>query len=98
MNPTAHHKSELDELVNTIAKESGSDIHLSEGRQPTLRVSGFLIPLVKKPSYTRDDVLGILHLMASPEHLEILDKKKEVDFAYTHNDKYRFRGNAYSHL
>jgi twitching motility protein PilT len=91
-------KAELDELVDTIVKESGSDIHLSEGRQPTLRVSSFLIPLVKKPNYTREDLHGILAIMLSPENLKLLETKKEVDFAYMHNIKYRFRGNAYNHL
>ncbi len=97
MNPISP-QSELNELVIAIVKESGSDIHLSEDRQPTLRVSGFLIPLVKKPSYTKADILAILKMMIGDEKFKIFEERKEVDFAYTHNDKYRFRGNAYNHL
>ncbi|HVS79853.1 MAG TPA: PilT/PilU family type 4a pilus ATPase [Candidatus Paceibacterota bacterium] len=91
-------QAELSELVDSVVKENGSDIHLSEGRQPVLRVSSFLIPLVKKPMYSREDVEGILKIMLTPDNEKILETKKEVDFAYTHNSKYRFRGNAYNHL
>jgi len=91
-------KTELDELVDSVVKENGSDIHLSEGRQPTLRVSSFLIPLVKKPKYAREDIVNLLKIMLSPENLKIFDEHKEIDFAYTHDVKYRFRGNAYVHL
>lgn len=93
-----NHKAELDELVDAIVKESGSDLHVSEGRQPVMRVSGFLIPLVKKQSYSRADMEGLLSMLLTPEGMKILQAKKEVDFAYTHAEKHRFRGNAYIHL
>ena len=43
-----NYKKELDELIETVIKEGASDLHLSEGRLPTLRVTGNLIPLAKK--------------------------------------------------
>ena len=41
------YKKELEDLISIVIKEDASDLHLSEDRVPILRVSGFLIPLVK---------------------------------------------------
>jgi len=46
------YKKELNELIKTVIDEGGSDLHISEGRRPTIRVSGFLITLVKKRTLT----------------------------------------------
>ena len=43
------YKKELDDLVEIIVSEKGSDIHLSVNAHPTVRVMGSLVPLIKKP-------------------------------------------------
>ncbi len=43
---------ELDDLIMTLIKESGSDIHFSVGSFPTLRVDRDLIPLTRKKELT----------------------------------------------
>ena len=48
-----NYQSELDELVEIVHRENGSDLHISEGRHPTVRVSGSLIPLIKKAPLTK---------------------------------------------
>ena len=53
---TVDYKKELTDLVDIVVSESGSDIHLSVGVHPMVRVSGSLIPLVKKPILTPDDL------------------------------------------
>jgi Tfp pilus assembly ATPase PilU len=45
----AEYKKELEELILTVIHEGASDLHLVSGRHPTIRVSGELVPLVKKP-------------------------------------------------
>ena len=89
------YKQELDELLETTISEDGSDLHLSEGRHPTLRISGFLIPLVKKDILTKESLLGLSNALLTLEQKQILTDKKEVDFAYVFKEKARFRGNAY---
>ncbi len=86
---------ELEQLISAVINEGASDLHLSEGRQPMLRVSGFLNSLVKKPALTRADTLGFLSVLLTPVNKEIFLEKKEFDFAYAYQDKARFRGNAY---
>lgn len=92
--PTEY-KKELEELIDYVIKEGASDLHLSEGRQPTIRVSGALIPLVKKPKLTTADTAGFLDELLSDEFKKSFYATKEVDFSYAYKDQARFRGNGF---
>ncbi|OHB11488.1 MAG: type IV pili twitching motility protein PilT [Candidatus Zambryskibacteria bacterium RIFCSPLOWO2_12_FULL_45_14] len=74
----------LNELVETVVKEGASDLHLSEGRLPVIRVSGFLIPLTKIPVISREDMDGLLSLLLTPPERKEFEDHKEADFAYSH--------------
>ncbi|MES2059887.1 MAG: PilT/PilU family type 4a pilus ATPase [Patescibacteria group bacterium] len=89
------YKKELNDLLETVIKEGASDIHLSEGRSPTIRVSGSLIPLARKAALKREDTEAILSLLVTPEMKSQFAKVKEMDFSYNFNEKARFRGNAF---
>ena len=41
-------QKELEDIILSVIKEGGSDIHFSANRRPTIRIAGNLIPLVKK--------------------------------------------------
>ncbi|MCR4334268.1 MAG: PilT/PilU family type 4a pilus ATPase [Patescibacteria group bacterium] len=89
------YKKELEDLINTVIKEGASDLHISEGRSPSIRVSGFLTPLIKKQAVSKDDVRGYLKELLTSENLERFLATKEIDFSYAYGDKARFRGNGY---
>lgn len=88
-------QKELKDLILTVAKEGASDLHLSVGRHPTLRISGSLIPLVKKPILTPKDTEGMIFTMLSEIDKDLLIKNKEIDFSFAFEEKIRFRGNAF---
>src|SRR3989344_9224750 len=88
-------KKELDDLLSAVIREAGSDIHISEGRKPAIRVSGYLVPLVKMEELRRETVLGVLSLMIPKQSMDQFIKTKEADFSYGYKDGNRFRGNAY---
>jgi twitching motility protein PilT len=88
----------LNTLVDIVNKEVASDLHLSEGRPPVIRVSGFLIPLLKIPAPTKEDMEGFLSILLSVDNRKEFNEKKEVNFAYSHKSKDRFRGNAFQEL
>lgn len=86
---------ELDELMQYMIQEGGSDLHLSEGRPPTIRASGFLIPLVKKPKLTKADTIGFIEELLTPENKKMFLENKEIDFSYDYKQLARFRGNGF---
>jgi len=88
------YKKEIDELVDLLIKEGASDLHLSTGRTPVIRVSGNLIPLVKKPVLSAADMKGFVSAFLSPENKILLENDKDVDFSYSLPHA-RFRGNAF---
>jgi twitching motility protein PilT len=92
------YKKEFDDLISTVIKEDASDLHLSEGRQPVIRVASFLVPLVNHPALTRADIKAILDEVLDATKKEVFLEKKEVDFAYNGHSQVRFRGNAYFQL
>jgi len=88
----------LNELVDIVVKENASDLHLSENRPPVIRVSNFLIPLVKMPVLSRENMEGLLLLLLSPLNRKEFDDNKETNFAYNHANLKRFRCNAFLSL
>lgn len=89
------YKRDLEELVVTVVKEGASDLHLTVGRHPTIRVSGDLIPLVNRPVLRPEDTVGLITEVLSPENKEEFWKNKEIDFAYSASANARFRGNGF---
>lgn len=89
------YRKELDLLVQIVLAERGSDLHLPVGSHPTLRVSGSLIPLVRKPILTDIDVAGFAQALMRPEFYEKLKNHFEIDFSYETNNGVRFRGHGF---
>ncbi len=89
------YKNELSDLIKTVFQEGASDLHLSEGKKPTIRVSGMLLPLVKRDVIGKEMIIGILSELVTKENREYFLKNKELDFSYGMDNGERFRGNAY---
>jgi twitching motility protein PilT len=89
------YKRELDELIAMVIREGGSDVHLYEGSHPIIRVSGAIIPLLKKPKLTKEDTKGFLEELLIPENRKVFLEKREVDFSYSYKNQVRFRGNGF---
>ncbi|MBP6856320.1 MAG: PilT/PilU family type 4a pilus ATPase [Candidatus Pacebacteria bacterium] len=90
------YKTELEELILTVLREGGSDLHISAGRYPAIRVTGQLIFLVKRAIFTNEDVLGILgQLLGDKEKIELFLENQEVDFSFNFRGESRLRGNAF---
>lgn len=88
------YNKEIEELVTLLIREGASDLHLSVGRPPVIRVAGGLIPLVKKAPLTLADMQGLKKVFLTEVNIELLEKVKDVDFSFS-MDNARFRGNAF---
>lgn len=89
------YKNELNDLIRTVFQEGASDLHLAEGKRPTIRVSSMLLPLVKRETISKEMMSGFLSELITKEKQEIFFKEKELDFSYTFENGERFRGNAF---
>jgi twitching motility protein PilT len=95
MSDTMDYKKELNELIGIVVAENGSDLHLSADNYPTIRVDGSLIPLMKKSRLSREDTLGFISVLLSPEKRDAFLSEQEVDFSYSHSENARFRCNGF---
>ncbi len=83
------------ELLDTVVREGGSDLHISVGSPPIIRVSGSLVPLVQHPVLTPKDTEDMLKSMAPPGRYEGFSENRAIDFSYAHKEQARFRVNGY---
>jgi twitching motility protein PilT len=89
------HKKEIEELILTVIRENGSDLHVGAGRKPALRVSGELIFLEKHPVFTKDDMVQILKELVDEQKVKKFLEEKELDFSYDFKGEARLRGNVF---
>jgi twitching motility protein PilT len=82
-------------LLDIVVKEGASDLHLSAGSPPLIRVAGSLVPLVQQDVLTGSAINDILHAMVPDDRLTHFASQQSVDFSYSHTKEHRFRVNGY---
>ncbi len=82
-------------LFDSLIAEGASDLHLSVGVKPVIRIDGSLAPVLKEEPLTNEDIADFLKVMVSSEKWEHFIKEKELDFSYAYKNGNRFRGNAF---
>jgi len=85
----------LIQLLDAVEQENASDLHISSGRPPTLRIDGRLVPLVKEGVLSSQDTEGLVFALLSSEQKERFIEERELDISYANRDKTRFRVNVY---
>ncbi|HMO78913.1 MAG TPA: type IV pilus twitching motility protein PilT [Candidatus Paceibacterota bacterium] len=91
----SEHKKTLDELIELVISQGASDLHLAEGRIPTVRINGDLNPIKKYNPFTKEQVKEILYEMLLESFRTTFEKRQQVDFSYATKDGTRFRGNGF---
>lgn len=89
------HKSQLDNLVHAVSEHGASDLHLTVGYKPTIRVAGVLVPLVNLPELTAEETQGIAFELLNEDNKKIFLAQKDIDFSFMASSGLRFRGNAF---
>ena len=85
----------LNNLVFTLVKESGSDIHLVVGMSPAVRINGEIVTISKIEPLKHSETVSILREMINDKNYESFLENQQIDFAYSHKEEYRFRGHAF---
>lgn len=85
----------IKKLLTTVIDKEASDLHISVGHKPTIRITGQLIPLVGEKEINPQDSENIAYLMLSDMQKKKFLAEKEIDFSYNFEDKARFRMNVF---
>jgi len=85
---------EIDHLLQICIERNASDIHLTVGKPPTLRVDGMLDPLDYDP-LTPVDTENLIKSITSEHHLQKVQKFGGADFGLSFGDVARFRVSVY---
>src|SRR3989344_6170581 len=88
-------QQQLDDLLMAAVQKGASDIHLSPGYYPTIRVDNVLVPLSDYKILTKQEVESIAFTLLGKERKEVFLEKKESDFSYQLGQNMRFRVNVY---
>lgn len=84
----------IEELLEEVVKMDGSDLHLSVGLPPIIRVDGELVRTAHSP-LTAEDVEKLCFSMLSNEQKRVLEQNWELDCSYGIHGLGRFRVNVY---
>lgn len=91
----AEHTNKLQGLIETVIAQGASDLHLSAGSRPVMRVTGTLTPMLSEAELTDADMMSIAGELMGAEGKKRFLESREIDFSYSFGGKARFRGNGY---
>jgi twitching motility protein PilT len=85
----------LDSLVATLWQARGTDLLLTAGASPLIRVDGDLQPVHDTPVLSGTDTEQAAMLLLSDKQRAVFDTGSEVDFSFSWRGTARIRGNAF---
>src|ERR1700689_5495658 len=83
------------DLLMEVVHRKASDLHLSSGAHPTVRVRGKLPPLEDYPVLSGTDTREIVYSILTGDQRQRLETNWQLDFAYSIPGHARFRVNTY---
>ena len=83
------------DLLLEVIERNASDLHLTAGAHPTVRVRGRLQALEEYPVMTTEQTREIVYSILSNDQRQRLETDWQIDFAYSIPERARFRVNAY---
>ena len=88
-------KQELEELLGLVIERGASDLHISVGRRPTLRIDGALVQIESKDIVTGEFAKQFVEEILRGDQKTRFLEEKELDFSYSFADIARFRVNVF---
>jgi twitching motility protein PilT len=83
------------DLLLEVIERNASDLHLTAGAHPTVRVRGRLQPLEDYPVMTTEQTRETIYSILTNDQRQRLETDWQIDFAYAIPGRARFRVNAY---
>lgn len=86
--------ADLTRLLEAAIAVKASDLHLTSGVPPIVRVDGKLVALPKEAVLTSEQVTTLSQGLLMPTQIERLKQEREIDFSFGYDDS-RIRANVY---
>src|SRR5213592_2513736 len=85
----------IDDLLEQMVARNASDLHITVGAHPVVRVRGRLEPLQDIPALTGETTQQLLYRILSTEQQKQLEVDRQIDMAHSIPGLARFRVNVY---
>jgi len=85
----------LTDLLTAVLNQGASDLHLTSGAKPTLRIHGSLKPMEEYGQFSPPLLQKMLYAIITQKQREKFEENLELDFAYSLPGRARFRVNIY---
>ena len=86
--------AQIDDFFDALLEFKGSDLHLSTGNPPIIRINGEL-EMLDHPPLGDAELREILLEICSQEEIDQLNETGDLDFGHTYGDQARFRANYF---
>jgi len=90
------HSLSIDPWLQTLWDQTGTDLLLSGGSPPRIRVDGKLRPLSGAPVLSGEQISDIAQQLLTPSQKETFRDYLDVDFSFSWGDKARIRGSVFT--
>jgi len=81
---------QIDKLLETVVRERVSDLHITTGQPPVVRVGGRMVKLETK-SLEPEDTVSLMKSITPERNQQELQERGGTDFGFAFGDKARFR-------
>src|SRR5246127_4787914 len=85
----------IDTLLERVATEDASDLHITAGSPPLLRMRGRLTPIEEFEAFSPEETRDLLYRVLSTDQQKRLEIDRQIDFSYAVPGVARFRVNVY---
>ncbi len=82
-------------LLRILIEKGGSDLHITIGSKPQIRVDGELMPLEEFPVLTPVDTKTLCYSILTENQKHKFEEENELDFSFGIKNLSRFRGNLF---
>jgi len=85
----------LTELLKVMVDAGGSDLHITTGSPPRMRVHGELTPCNWLPALSPSDTKQLAYSVLTDSQKHLFEEGLELDFSFSVKNVARFRGNLF---
>ncbi|MBE9531230.1 MAG: type IV pilus twitching motility protein PilT [Proteobacteria bacterium] len=85
----------LQEMLRLMIAQNGSDLHITTGSSPRIRVNGELMPMEDVPPLTGVETRQMCYTVLTDAQKHKFEESSELDFSFGLKSVSRFRGNLF---